>query len=248
MVDTGYNVLGAVAREKIDFYKKNKAAYFISAILAGFYIGICISAILVIAGMLNDFAGLKILQSVSFAAALSIIVFADAELFTGNIFIITAGIMLKTIKPGEAAGISIFCYAGNLAGSVLTALLFWGTGYLENGVLTAAADAIDLKTAPLFGELLVRGILCNILVCVAVWCSFRIKRESGKLIIIFWAVYLFMVCGFEHSIANITLFSLGTIANIHSVGLMLINLAATTMGNILGGVMLSLAYWTISRK
>jgi nitrite transporter NirC len=77
------------------------------------------------------------------------------------------------------------------------------------------------------------------------------KSESGKLIMIFWCIYLFVVCGFEHSIANMTLFSMGRLAggeNIASFGLMLYNLAATTIGNSIGGILLSLSYWIIGKK
>ena len=250
MIKAGYDLVEKTAGKKVDFYKKDKIAYFISSMLAGVYVGICMITILVMASLLTDFAGIKILQGVSFAAALSLVVFAGAELFTGNVFVITAGLLLKTVKTRDALAVGVFCYLGNLAGSVITAALFWGTGYLKDNVLTAAANAIDAKTAPFFGELFIRGILCNILVCAAVWCAYKLTSESGKLILIFWSIYLFVVCGFEHCIANMTLFSLGAMGNADGniLGLIIKNLAATTAGNILGGVMLSLAYWKISKK
>ena len=252
MVSIEFNSLSESAEKKIKFYTDDKISYFISSMLAGIYVGICMITILVMAGMLNDFAGIKILQGVSFAAALSLVVFAGADLFTGNVFVMAAGIMLKTVKPGPALRLCGFCYLGNFAGSFLVAALFWGTGYLKDYVLLAATNSIAAKTSPLYGELFVRGILCNILVCAAVWCVYRLKSESAKLILIFWSIYLFVICGFEHCIANMTLFSLGFMSSgadgINSLGLMLKNLAATTPGNILGGVMLALAYWSISRK
>jgi len=176
------------------------------------------------------------------------VIFAGAELFTGNVFVVTAGLTQKTIVKREALSFCVVNYLGNLAGSVLIAALFWGTGYLKDVVLATANEAIIAKTAPHFGELFVRGMLCNILVCVAAWCSYRLKSESAKLILIFWAIYLFVVCGFEHSIANMTLFSLGAIAGTGGLGVMLTNLAATTAGNIAGGALLSLAYWKIGAK
>jgi nitrite transporter NirC len=77
------------------------------------------------------------------------------------------------------------------------------------------------------------------------------KSETGKFIMIFWCIYLFVVCGFEHSIANMTLFSLGALArssDVASISAMFMNLVATTAGNIIGGVSLALAYWSIGRK
>jgi len=251
MINIGYDLLGVAAEKKISFFKEDKLAYFISSALAGVYVGLCMITILVMAGALDHFAGIKILQGVSFAAALSLVAFAGAELFTGNVFIMTAGVMNGTTKPRDSLALCAYCYLGNLAGSILIATLFWRTGYLQGKVLAAATSAIADKTAPFFMELLTRGILCNVLVCLAVWCVYRMKSESGKLIMIFWCIYLFVVCGFEHSIANMTLFSLGMIAGgdcMAGFDWMLINLTATTIGNILGGVALSLAYWIIGRK
>lgn len=251
MIGNGYNILAEVAVKKINFYKGSKSAYFISSMLAGIYVGICMVLMLVMAGLFEGFMGLKILQGASFAAALSLVVFAGAELFTGNVFVMTAGVSSGVVKTKDAVGLCSFCYLGNLAGSVFISLLFFGTGYLQGKVLTEAVAAIDFKTIASFLELLFRGVLCNLLVCAAVWCVFRLTSESGKLIIIFWCIYLFVVSGFEHSIANMSLFSLGLMSGeIGATGfaLMLKNLASTTIGNIIGGMMLALAYWSIARK
>jgi len=218
--------------------------------MAGVYVGLCMITILVMAGTLDNFAGIKILQGVSFAAALSLVIFAGAELFTGNVFIMTAGVALKEVKARDAIGLCVYCYIGNLVGSVLIAALFLGTGYLQGSVLEAAHAAMNAKTDPTFWELFIRGVLCNVLVCAGVWCMYRLQSESSKLIMIFWCIYLFVVCGFEHSIANMTLFSLETMAGVSGkiFGQMMTNLGATTLGNIMGGMALSMAYWEISKK
>ena len=249
MINIGYNQLGAAAEKKASFYRNSKVGFFVLSMLAGVYVGLCMITILVMAGMLNDFAGIKILQGVSFSAALGLVVFAGAELFTGNIFVMIAGVKWKTVSIRDAIGLCSYCYLGNLVGSVLIAALFLGTGYLQGAVLDAACVSIVAKTAPSFWELLVRGILCNMLVCAAVWCVYRLNSESGKMIAIFWCIYLFVVCGFEHSIANMTLFSLGvmSIDSVTSLGAMLVNLSSVTIGNIIGGSMLSFAYWLVGR-
>jgi len=251
-INIGYDLLGSAAAKKVTFFKEDKLAYFLSSALAGIYVGICVIAVLIMDELLSGFAGIKIIQGASFAAALSLVVFAGAELFTGNIFVMTAGVKWKTIKRRDAIALCAYCYLGNLVGSIFIAALFWGTGYLEGPMLAAATySAIEAKIYPLFWELVVRGVLCNVLVCLAVWCVFRMKRESAKLVMIFWCIYLFVVCGFEHSIANMTLFSLGAMVNAGGLAafyLMLVNIAATTIGNILGGTALSLAYWAIGRK
>jgi nitrite transporter NirC len=250
MINIDYKCAGAAAEKKVAFFKKEKGAYFISSLMAGIYVGLCMITILVMAGALDNFAGVKILQGFSFAAALSLVVFAGSELFTGNVFVMTAGIMHKTVKPLDGIKLCSYCYLGNLTGSMLIAALFLGTGYLQGPVLEAAHIAMYSKTEPAFIELLVRGILCNILVCAAVWCMFRLKSEVSKLVMIFWCIYVFVVCGFEHSIANMTLFSMEVMAGVDSGTFIkiLINLLATTTGNIIGGIALSFAYWSIARK
>ena len=250
LISDSYNKLRASTKYKINFYKTEKTAYFVASMMAGVFVGLCMITILVMAGMMDNFAGIKILQGVSFAAALSLVVFAGAELFTGNVFVMTAGVLLNEIKLRDAVGLCIYCYFGNLAGSALIAALFLGTGYLQGPVLEAAHTAMNAKTNPMFAELLVRGVLCNLLVCAGVWCMYRLNSESSKLIMIFWCIYLFVICGFEHSIANMTLFSLETMNGVSMsvFGQMMMNLGATTVGNIIGGMALSMGYWVIAKK
>ena len=251
MIFIGYDLLSSAALKKVQFYKTDKIAYFISSMLAGIYVGLCMIAILVMGSMLPNFGGIKILQGASFAAALSLIVFAGAELFTGNVFVMTAGVTRKTVKFFDACKLCLFCYFGNFIGSVSISSVFWGTGYLKNEVLVEAMNMIDDKITPNFWELFSRGLLCNVLICVGVWCVYRMKSESGKLIMLFWSIYIFVVCGFEHSIANMTLFSLGSLTGDFDITIfsnMFKNIEATSSGNLIGGIMLSLAYWMLSRK
>jgi len=250
LISVGYNKLRESTQYKMNFFKNENLAYFVGSMMAGIFVGLCMITILVMAGMMDNFAGIKILQGVSFAAALSLVVFAGAELFTGNVFVMTAGIALKEVKVIDAVFLCIYCYIGNLVGSILIAALFLGTGYLQGPVLEAAHIAMNAKIEPAFWELFVRGILCNMLVCAGVWCMYRLQSESSKLIMIFWCIYLFVICGFEHSIANMTLFSLETMNGVSSADFvgMLINLGATTTGNIIGGMALSLGYFIISKK
>jgi len=245
-----YINVGLAAEKKISFFKGQKGAYFVSSMLAGIYVGLCVITTLVMAGAMDTFAGIKILQGVSFAAALSLVVFAGAELFTGSVFVMTAGVAQKKVKPADAVKLCAYCYFGNMVGSVIVAALFLGTGYLQGAVLEAAHQSMYNKTEPLFMELFVRGILCNVLVCAAVWSIYRLKSEGAKLVMIFWCIYLFVVCGFEHSIANMSLFSMETMAGVDTAvfSRMMVNLGATTMGNIFGGMLLSLAYWVIAKK
>jgi len=250
MLEAEYTLVAAAAENKVIFFNKEKIPFFISSMMAGFFVGICVILIQAMAGMLGDFSGIRILQGISFAAALSLIIFAGSDLFTGNIFILTTGVCRNAIKMKDLLFLSVFCYLGNFAGSLLIASLFMGTGLLQGATLEAIQNAVLLKIQPGFWELFIRGILCNVMVCAAVWCAFKMKSETGKLIMIFWCIYIFIVCGFEHSIANMTLFSMQAISGCNAQVLikMLINLGAATAGNITGGIALSLAYWVIAKK
>jgi len=246
-----YGLVCTAALNKVNFFKTDKAGYFVSAMLAGVFVGLGIIVIYVIAAALGDSVNLKILQGASFAAVLSLIVFAGAELFTGNVFVLTAGIMRKTITLKDAAPLWIYCYLGNFAGSILIALLFIGTGLFTFDMNVLTDYSIIAKTSPTFSNLFIRGILCNILVCSATWCTYKIKSEAGKLIMIFWCIYIFVISGFEHSIANMSLFSLRTFVWTEggaSFAAMQHNLVSTSLGNFVGGAMLALTYWAMGRK
>jgi len=245
----GYENLRTAGEKKIKLFRKGKTAYFVYSMMAGIYVGLCMILIMVIGGLVGHVPGLKVLQGASFAAALSFVVFAGAELYTGNVFVMTTGLMQHTVIPKIAFGLVWFCWLGNLAGSILIAALFMGTGQLQGPILEMVNYTVSAKTDPSFMALFARGILCNLLVCLAVWCCYRMNSESGKLIMIFWCIYLFVVCGFEHSIANMTLFSMEVMAGVSGERFVriLLNLIATTLGNYVGGAALAFAYWPIAK-
>lgn len=103
-----------------------------------------------------------------------------------------------------------------------------------------------------FLPLLSRGILCNILVCVAVWCGFKCKSEAGKLIMIFWCLFVFITAGFEHSIANMTLLTVGLLepsTYAVTLGGFAYNLLVVTLGNMIGGILfVAVPYCIIAKQ
>jgi nitrite transporter NirC len=138
---------------------------------------------------------------------------------------------------------------GNLLGAALLAWLFFlggGGQILKNG-----ADLIYSVAGAKMGSpalaLVARGILCNWLVCLALWTSARATSDSAKCILIFWCLFAFIACGFEHSVANMTIFSVALLGN-HppsvSLGGMFYNLVWVTLGNAIAGAMfVAGAYW-----
>ena len=100
--------------------------------------------------------------------------------------------------------------------------------------------------------LITRAVLCNILVCLTVWCPFRLKSETAKLIMIFWCLFIFLTAGFELNVANITLLSsalLGLFKEGLSLGGYFYNILLSTLGNLLGGIWrVALPYYLLSRE
>ena len=225
---------------KVNQLKDSKSKYFIMSMLAGFFIGLGIILIFTIGGLLvpAQFAGTKIVMGISFGIALSLVIMAGADLFTGNNMIMTIGTMMKKTTWTETAWIWIYSYFGNFAGSVLVAILFFYSGLAVGDTAEFITNTASAKMNAPFMELFMRGILCNILVCLAVWCSVKLKSETAKLIMIFWCLFAFITSGFEHSVANMTLLSISLIVphpETVSIAGMASNLIPVTLGNIAGG-------------
>ena len=144
------------------------------------------------------------------------------------------------------------CMLGNWLGAILLSVLFAATG-LTNGALGEymAASAQAKMNMPVVA-LIARGVLCNILVCLAVWCTFRLKSETAKLIMIFWCLFIFVAAGFEHSVANMTLLTtalLGPSLDGMNLWGYFYNILLSTLGNLLGGIWgVALPYYLISRE
>ncbi|MCE4050096.1 MULTISPECIES: formate/nitrite transporter family protein [Bacillaceae] len=240
---------------KTNALNANKSKYIVGSMLAGFFVGLGIILIFTIGGMLApaEFAGTKIIMGVSFGIALSLVIMAGADLFTGNNMVMTIGMLENKVTWKDTGKVWGFSYIGNFIGSILVALLFSYSGLAIGGVADFVTSGAAAKMNAPFMELLIRGILCNILVCLAVWCSVKLKDETAKLIMIFWCLFAFITSGFEHSIANMTLLSIALIIphpETVSFGGMFANLLPVTLGNIIGGaVFVGAAYWyNISEK
>ncbi len=240
------------AKSKVAFLKNNPLGYFIASMLAGAFVGFGVLLVFSIGGMMSGVPYTKVIMGSSFGVALSLVIIAGAELFTGNNMVMVSGVLKKTITMLDAIKLWVLCWIGNLVGSILIALLFYWAGLASGNVGEFIASSAQAKMEVAFLPLLVRGILCNILVCLAVWCGFRCKSESGKLIMIFWCLFVFITAGFEHSIANMTLLSISLLspmsATVSIVGF-LYNLAVVTLGNMIGGIVfVALPYYMISNK
>jgi nitrite transporter len=242
-----------VAAAKAAFLKRSPLGFWISAMMAGAYIGLGIILIFSVGNSLD--AGIRpVVMGASFGLALTLVVFAGSDLFNAHTMFMTFGWLRG--RTGMCDVLACWCgsWAGNLAGSFLLAALFvaGGGGMALTGkaplILSVAAAKMN---APAL-ELVARAALCNWLACLAVWTSARMTSDAAKCIVIFGCVYAFFASGFEHSVANMTLLSIALLAP-HpatvSLGGFGWNLLWVTLGNVLSGAgIMGLGYFTASRE
>ncbi|MGL5346289.1 MAG: formate/nitrite transporter family protein [Peptostreptococcaceae bacterium] len=231
------------AKNKINLLNSSKLKYMVSSSFAGLYVGLGIILIFTIGGLLTaaNSPSTKIMMGVSFAIALSLVIMTGSELFTGNNMIMTAGTLNKGTSTKDMLRVWGYSYVGNLMGSLIVAGLFVGTGLVNKGPVMEFFETTSIAKSSLpVMDLFFRGILCNILVCVAIMCSFRTNDDTAKLIIIFMCLFAFITSGFEHSIANMTIFGVALFSNaIQGATLAgaIYNLVVVTLGNMVGGAL-----------
>ncbi len=242
----------SAAQNKEKILKNSLLRYLLLSVFAGFFVGLGILLIFTIGGQLGDIPSRKLIMGMTFGIALSLVIMAGSELFTGNNMIMTAASLERQVSWATTFKIWIFSYLGNLIGAISVSAIYVQTGLAKAGVLDFINATSALKMNGDFTELFFRGVLCNILVCLAVLISFKSKEDTAKLIMIWWCLFAFITSGYEHSIANMTLFSTALFSphpDAVSLSGALHNLTATTLGNFVGGAgFLGLGYWFIGHK
>lgn len=248
------NKLSAAAEKKVNLLKDSKPKYLVASSMAGVYVGFGILLIFTIGGLLSAAGSpaTRIVMGMSFGIALSLVLMAGSELFTGNNMIMTVGALEKKVTWTGVLKVWLYSYIGNFAGSVLIAAMFVQSGLAKGDTAKFILKISEAKMSAPFMELFFRGILCNMLVCLAIWCFFKLKEEAAKLIMVFWCLFAFITSGYEHSIANMTLLSTALMIP-HQAGVSLsglaYNLAASSLGNMVGGaVFIGAAYWYVSKQ
>lgn len=195
------------------------------------------------------FGPTRLIGGVAFSLGLILVIIGGAELFTGNSLIVMAWASRRITTRALLRNWSIV-YLGNLIGAVATALLVHMSGTLSLGDGAVGATSEVIATAkthldPL--QAFVRGVLCNILVCLAVWMCFAANNVSGKALVILFPITAFVALGFEHSVANMYLIPVGMLhAGQVDFGGIIANLLIVSAGNIVGGGgLVALVYWII---
>ena len=221
---------------------------FALAVLAGAFIGLgAVFYIVTVTGSDLGYGPTRFLGGLAFSLGLILVIVGGAELFTGNSLIILARADRKITTP-QLLRNWLFVYFGNLVGALGTALLVHLSGILSEDPLAGTAIKIaDAKLALPAHEAFFRGVLCNVLVCLAVWMCFAARTVSGKVMVIIFPITAFVALGFEHSVANMFLLPIGMLeAGIFDLPRAASNLLIVTAGNIVGGgVLVALTYWLI---
>jgi formate/nitrite transporter len=217
----------------------------VSAMLGGSYVGMGGMLSLAISGNMGGVAaanpGLaKLVFAVLFPVNLLLCVQAGGQLFTGNTANMAAAVCEKKATMKDLARSWSLSYVGNLVGCVTFAALCQYCGLLTGGAADLAAKTLVAKTSTAFGPLIVKSMLCNWLVCLALFLSFQAKDMMGKYISILLPISTFVAIGFEHSVANMFLLPAGLFCStgVSIKTALFNNLLPVTLGNALSGSML----------
>lgn len=241
---------------------------FAMAVLAGLFIAFGSAVANTASHSISNVSAARIISGLLFPFGLGMVMLMGAELFTGNTMISISVLNRDTTVAKMLRNWGVV-YLGNLAGAILLAAgcaLFGQLNYSSGGLAVYTIKIAAAKCAMPFGNALVMGVFCNILVCTGVLCSLSAKDTIGRIAGAYIPVAFFIICGFEHCVANMYYIPAGIFAmqvpeyaalaleaGIDTTALtwgnfFLNNLLPVTLGNILGGVGLGVAMWACNLR
>lgn len=239
------------------------------AVFAGVFIGIGgVGATAAAVSVAQPSLG-KVLGACIFPGGLTMVILTGSELFTGNNLLVIP-LAQREIRLAGMLKNWVIVYAGNFIGGLLVAagiVFSHQTDLFGNGMAVSVISTASAKCSLSFGDAFVRAVFCNFLVCIAVWIAMSAKDVAGKIIGLFFPIMIFVLCGFEHSVANMYFISAGLFAKMNAVyaqaaadaGIEMSaltwgnflgkNLLPVTLGNLVGGaVCVGLMFWTVFLK
>ncbi|MFF3464622.1 formate/nitrite transporter family protein [Streptomyces sp. NPDC002619] len=250
---------GQAAADKVDSLRR-PGRYLVSSLLAGAFIGVAAVLLLTVAGPLLAASSpyTKLVEGLVFGVALTLVIFAGAELTTGNMMTTVQGVIARRCTVANAVALIVGSFVGNLFGSVVFAWLVHSSGVITSGAtlghpapaLALLASLIKAKSAESGAALFFRGVLCNFLVCLGVWMAARTRSDGAKLMLIFWCLLAFVGSGFEHVVANMTYYALGMLEHVPgaTAAEFARNLGLVGLGNLVGGgLLVGAAYGFVGR-
>ncbi len=263
----------AIRAEEIGVKKAtmNFTSLFALAILAGAFIAFGAVFSTTIATSVNGslpYGVMRLLSGLVFSLGLVLVVVGGAELFTGNNLIVMAWANGR-VKTSLVMRNWLIVYFGNFVGAVGIAVLIYFSGHLsfaDGKIAETALSIANTKSNLDFGQAIILGILCNVLVCLAIWLSFSGRSTTDKMLSVVPPITAFVACGFEHSVANMYFIPVGLLLKngagesfwtgigkaagdypaLNLENFFLRNLIPVTIGNIIGGaVLVGIVYWFV---
>jgi formate/nitrite transporter len=233
------------------------AALFALAVLAGAFIalGALFYTVTVTTGERtpSSFGLARLAGGITFSLGLILVVIGGAELFTGNNLIAMAWVSKRITTQHVVRNWSLV-YVGNFVGALATALLVWLAGIQTMAEGAVGETMVNIARSKILLDpvsALARGMLCNALVCLAIWLCMGARSVADKILAILFPISAFVACGFEHSVANMYALPLGMILTTSTASPILLNealgnLVLVTIGNVLGGtILVGLVYWFV---
>ncbi len=238
---------------------------FVLAILAGIYIGLAGMGATVAPATITNASVAKLVGACIFPTGLTLVVLAGSELFTGNC-LLTIPLLNRDITLRQTVASWAVVYAGNFIGGLLVAAaVVYGHSFdlFGNGLAVSAIRTATAKCSMTFGDAFLRGLLCNLLVCLAVWLTMSAKDAAGKILGLFLPIMLFVLCGYEHCVANMYYIPAGLLAMgnptyaqaaaaagvdtgmLSWTNYFIAHLLPVTLGNMAGGCGIGALYWWI---
>ncbi|WP_407839737.1 formate/nitrite transporter family protein [Streptomyces sp. DSM 116496] len=221
--------------------------YFVSAMLAGAYIAVGEVLLLVAISpfVAKGSPAVKLLEGAVFPIALTIVMFAGAQLFTSNVMVMLVGALSGRTGPRDLILSWTLSLAGNLVGAFTFGAMVHASGVASSpSARSMLTEMVHGKMALSGGQLFWRAVLCNMLVCLAIWMFTRARGDAAKIFVLWLPVAVFVAVGFEHCVANMAVFSLAILDGSAGFGDLFRNLMFTVPGNVVGGgLLVGAVYW-----
>lgn len=242
--------MGEMAAAKLTHQRRSLVSHLIRSMLAGMYVGAAIVLIFTVGGTMSKEApgAVRLLMGVCFGGALTIVIFAGSELFTGSNLVLTLGVLTRKSRWRDLIDNWIWTWIGNLIGSILLAAIVAQAGVLDvEPVRSFVLGLVEKKMNLPPDQLFWRAVLANWLVCLGVWMAARSKDDTARILLIWWCMFTFITSGFEHSIANMCGLMLGLLMP-HGEAITwngyVYNVGLATVGNVVGGALFVAGmYW-----
>lgn len=243
-----------LAAKKLKIFEQSKLRYLLRSMVASMFIGFGVIVAFKTGSFFYEvhspFAYPA--AAITFCMAIILIYYGGGDLFTGNTFYLSYSSLRGKMSWRQSVRLLGLSYIGNMIGAILFALMIAMTGLfaseqIHGFLIETAHKKVDATTI----ELLFRGILCNWLVCLAFFVPYAMKADGAKIFIMILLVFSFFIAGFEHSIANMSVFAISIAAagwGSLTLEQILHNLIPATLGNMIGGVVfMAMFYYYINK-